>query len=134
MPWYDEMIGEVAAAFGRRDFGAVRRWAHPDAVFDWSRSINDVRGVYHGVDEMEASMLRFFEPWEEASWEITSVEPLDESRLLVLTHVTVRGRESGIEIEASGAQVWEHRDHKLERVTMYQDRDQALSEERGGDA
>jgi len=134
MPWYDEMIDEVAAAFGRREFGPVRRWAHPDVVFDWSRSINDVRGVYNGPDEMEASFERFFEPWEEASWEITSVEPLDESRLLVLTQVTVRGRESGIEIEAHGAQVWEHRDRKLERVTMYQDRDQALSEERGGDA
>jgi hypothetical protein len=134
IPWYDEMISEVSAAFGRRDFAPVRRWAHPDIVFDWSRSINDVRGVYHGVDEMETNFQRFFEPWEEARWKITSVERLDKSHLLVLTQVMVRGRGSGIEIEARGAQVWEHRDHKLARVTMYQDRDQALSEESGAEA
>jgi ketosteroid isomerase-like protein len=129
MAWYDEVIEEVMDAFTRRDFRAIERFAQPDVVFDFSRSMNDTRGVYHGIDQMEPTFRRFFEPWEEARWEVTKVEELDASRLLATTRITVRGRGSGIEVDASGAQVWEHRDRKLSRVTMYQSRDDALAEE-----
>ena len=129
MPWYDEMIEEVSAGFSRQDFGALRPWVHPDIVFDFSRSINDIRGVYTGIDQMEPASLRFFEPWAELEWEITSVEELDPERLVVVTRVVGRGSGSGIEIEATGAQAWQHRDRRLTRVTMYQSREEALEGE-----
>ena len=50
------------------------------------------------------------------------------NRLLVTTRVIGRGRDSGIEVEASGAQVWEFRDRKVVRATMFQSRDEAVAE------
>jgi ketosteroid isomerase-like protein len=133
VPWYDELIAAATESFERRDVAPLRPWMHPDVVFDWSRSRNDLRGVYHGIDTWDENFASFFEPWEEFHWEVTSVEPIAEDRLLAMTHVVGRGRGSGIEIEARGAQVWEHRDEKLTRVTMYQGRDDAVEAEKGPD-
>jgi ketosteroid isomerase-like protein len=129
VPPYDEMIDAVVTAFGRQDLDALERWVQPDAVFDWSRSINDVRGVYEGLDGMRAALKRFFEPWDDVSWEVTGVTELADERLLVRTRVTGRGRSSGIEIEAEGAQVWKLRESRLARVTMYQGPEDALAAE-----
>ena len=129
MPWYDEMIAAASEAFERRNVDPLRPWLHQDVTFDWSRSRNDIRGVYRGSDAFDENFESFFEPWEEFRWEVTSVEEIADDRLLATTHVLGRGRGSGIEIEARGAQVWQHRDHKLTRVTMYQDHDEALAEE-----
>lgn len=123
------MIRDLTAAFARQDVSRIEEWAHPDVVFDWSRSMNDIRGVYRGVDGLQQAFESFFEAWAEVTWEVTGTEELDGDRLLATTRFTGRGRESGIEVEARGAQVWESRDQKLTGVTMYQDRDSALATE-----
>lgn len=121
------MIRDLTAAFARQDVSRIEEWAHPDVVFDWSRSMNDIRGVYRGVEGLQQAFDRFFEAWAEVTWEVTEMEELGGDRLLATTRFAGRGRESGIEIDARGAQVWEYRDQKLIRVTMYQDRDQAVA-------
>lgn len=128
MPWYDEMIIDVTAAFETKNLDSIARWTHEDAVFDWSRSLNDIRGVYQGLDGMKEAFARFTEAWGAVSWKVEEVTALPGDRLLLHTLVSAEGRSSGVPIEARGAQILTLRDRKLARVTMYQDADDALAD------
>jgi ketosteroid isomerase-like protein len=127
-PWYDEPIAELEAAFREGEFPDDPRFLSEDAVFDWSRSISDNRGVHEGRQSLEAIFESFISAWDEVEWTVTSTEELDDGRLLVTTRVSGRGRDSGAEVEASGAQVWEFEDRRLTRATMFQSRDEAARE------
>jgi ketosteroid isomerase-like protein len=127
IPWYDEIIGEVTAAFNARDFSQSSSWAHEDVVFDWSRSIADNRGVHEGIEAAQNVFESFLEAWESVDWKVTQVEELNDDRLLLTTSIHARGRDSGIEVPARGAQIWQFRDGKIARVTMFQSREDALS-------
>jgi ketosteroid isomerase-like protein len=127
-PWYDEPIAELETAFRTREFPEHSQWLSDDAVFDWSRSISDNRGIHEGRQSLEGIFNSFIEAWDEVDWKVASAEELEDGRLLVTTRVIGRGRDSGAEVEASGAQVWEFRNRKLVRATMFQNRDQAVRE------
>jgi hypothetical protein len=128
MPWHEEMIADITAAFEAKDLGSLERWTQADAVFDWSRSMNDIRGVYHGLDGMEEALARFTEAWGAVTWKVVEVDELPGDRLLLKTLVSAEGRSSGAAIEARGAQVLTLRDRKIQRVTMYQNPDDALAD------
>jgi ketosteroid isomerase-like protein len=122
---HDELIREIVAAFNERDFDRAAAWTQDDAVFDWSRSISDNRGVHEGIGNIQALFESFLEAWQSVDWQVTAVEELGPDRLLVVTRVVARGRDSGIEIEGRGAQVWELLDGKLARATLFQSREDA---------
>jgi hypothetical protein len=127
-PWYDEAITEVEDAFRKREFPQDSEWLAEDAVFDLSRSLGDNRGVHEGVSSVDAVFRNFIEPWEEIDWKVTRVEELGGNRLLVTTRVRTRGRASDVEVEGRGASLWEYRDRRLVRWTLFQSRDEAAAE------
>ena len=127
MAEHEAMIRAFAEGFSERDISKVRTWMHDDVVFDWSRSISDNRGVHQGFGAIERLFENFIEVWESVRWRVFDVEEVDPDRLLVGTRMDVRGRDSGIEISGSGAQLWELRDGKIARVTLFQDRQKALT-------
>jgi hypothetical protein len=114
--------------FRNREVPADSPWLSEDAVFDWSRSISDNRGTHQGTQELKAMLKSFLEAWDVVEWKVTSAEELDGGRLLVTTRVSGRGRDSGAEVAAHGAQVWEFENRKLVRATMFQGRDEAVRE------
>ena len=118
----------MEGAFRARELPEDSEFLAEDAVFDWSRSISDNRGMHEGRNSLKTLLESFLDAWAEVEWRVTSIEELDGDRLLVTTRVTGRGRDSGIEVDASGAQVWEFRDRKLVRATMFQSRDEAVEE------
>jgi hypothetical protein len=67
----------------------------------------------------------FIEVWENITWQVADVEQVAPNRLLVGTRMEVRGRDSGIDVSGSGAQVWDLRDGKIARVTLFQTREKA---------
>jgi ketosteroid isomerase-like protein len=99
---------------------------HPDGVADWSRSRGPFRGVYRGRQEVLAFFAEVDEAWDEVEYFHTELIPIGE-RVVRVGGMRARGRGSGVEIEASGAQVFEFRDGMVWRVTLYQDRDEALA-------
>ena len=46
--------------------------------------------------------------------------------MIVVNRVRMRGRGSGVEVEATGAQVWTIRDGKFQRAKLYQSKAEAL--------
>ena len=52
---------------------------------------------------------------------------VDDSRLIVVNRSRMRGRGSGAEVDAVGAQLWKLHAGKAESVTIYQSKTEALT-------
>jgi ketosteroid isomerase-like protein len=95
----------------------------PDFEWDWSRSLGLRRGVY-GLDQVRGFLVEFAE-----SWESVRVEPdefIEAGDFVVVPCTTrVTGRD-GIELVAHPAMVYEICGGKIQRISMYQERQDAL--------
>ncbi len=98
----------------------------PGVVGDFSRSINaDVRGVYRGRDEIRSFFVRFVEAWEKLEWFVD--EYIEEGEHVVrVGGIRARGRGSGVEVIAKGAQAWHFRSGRAVLVQQFQSKADAL--------
>jgi ketosteroid isomerase-like protein len=118
-----EIVRAALDAFNRGDLESLLKDAAPNVQYDLSRAVGPVRGVY-GRDQVVPVLSEFVE-----SWESVRVEPheLIEVGEHVVVPWTMQGAgRDGIEVQARTTWVWTIRDGAIERVTMYQERDEAL--------
>jgi len=118
-----EIVRAAIDAFNRGDLDAVLQDAAPNFELDWSRAMSPLSGVYR-LEQVR----RFLEEFTEY-WESIRNEPHEfiEAGDLVVVPMTghARGRD-GIEVTASPTIVWTIRDGAIERVSMYQEKEDAL--------
>jgi thiamine-phosphate pyrophosphorylase len=122
-----ELVREAIAAFNRRDLDALFAHATPDAVFDWSRSIGPQRGIYRGPAEGREWLASFLEAWDEFTWNPEEVIELDAEHALLVNRVRGRGKGSGVEVKARGAQLWTIRGGRISAVRVFQNKENALA-------
>jgi ketosteroid isomerase-like protein len=110
-------------AYNREDWDAWFKDLAPGFEADFSRALGPWRGVY-GLDQIRRVAEEFRETWESAR-----MEPHEfiEAGDLVVMHSTMRvkGR-GGIEVASRAAFVATIRNGAIERISMYQERDDAL--------
>jgi ketosteroid isomerase-like protein len=119
-----EIARQAIDAYTRRDLEGVRGLADPGIELDWSASRGWLAGVYGGVEET----LRFYEGYFEAFDEIV-IEPdrfIDAGDSVVVPNVAHQKGRDGIEVSARSTLVFTVRNHRLIRVCLYQETDQAL--------
>jgi ketosteroid isomerase-like protein len=121
-----EMVHRVYDALNRGDLDRAFEHAAGDYTVDWSNSIGPARGVYRGQEEVREFWATFVEAFSEIAWRPEEVVEIDESTLVIVSHFSGRGRGSGVEIDAVGAQLWRIRDGKMRSVTMFQSKAEAL--------
>jgi ketosteroid isomerase-like protein len=115
--WYD--------AYNREDWDAMIKDAAPGFEVDSSRAVGPWRGVF-GLDQIRRMLGEFRETWESARME--PHEFIEAGDLVVVPstqHVKGRG---GIELVVRGAFVWTIRNGAIERMVMYQSRQDALED------
>ena len=113
--WYD--------AFNREDWDAAFKDAAPGFELDMSRAVGPVSGVL-SLDQFRRVVAEFRETWESARLE--PHEFIEAGDLVVVpSTMHVKGR-GGIEVAASATFVGTIRNGAIERVTMYQERQDAL--------
>jgi ketosteroid isomerase-like protein len=120
-----EVVRKALDAFNRRDAEAMVELGSDDFVYDWTRSIAPNRGIYRGLD----GMVEFVEDQWSAFEEIT-IEPSDflVRGCHVVVPATVHGRgRGGVAVSANSAQLFTFEDGRLVRITLYQERDEALA-------
>jgi ketosteroid isomerase-like protein len=100
--------------------------AHEDFEADWSNSIAPHSGVYRGREEARELFEGFLEAWDEFRWDPQEIVEVDESRVVVVNRIRMRGQSSGIEVDATGAQVWTIAGGKVSSVKIYQSKADAL--------
>jgi ketosteroid isomerase-like protein len=115
--WYD--------AYNREDWDAFYKDVAPGFEVDLSRAVGPWRGVF-GLDQVRRLVGEFSETWESARLE--PHEFIEAGDLVVVPatqHLKGRG---GIEVVASATLVWTIRNGAIERVSMYQEKEDALED------
>jgi ketosteroid isomerase-like protein len=118
-------IRAVFEALNRGDLDGAVAHLPADFVADWSASLAPESGIYRGRDEVR----RVFE-WSTESWsgfEYFEDEIVDAGDQVVrVGGVRARGKGSGAEVMAHGAQLWTFRQGGPVSVRLYQSKDEAL--------
>ena len=118
---------EIARAsvgpFNRGDMDAAMKDVAPNAEFDWSRALGPYAGVYR-PDQIRRAIADFTATFESARWEPDEFIDAGEHVVMVGT-ICLRGRD-GIEATARTTFVSTIRDGAIERVSLYQERQDAL--------
>jgi ketosteroid isomerase-like protein len=121
-----ELVRRAFRAFERRDMEAIEELCTPDVEFDWSRRLLDpvvIRG-YDGLRQFFEEVNGIFDEITFTEEEI--IEFGDE--VLVVSTGRFRGRTSGVDVTARGANLWTIRDGKLARFRFYQSKEDALED------
>jgi len=116
------LLRDAYARWGRGDFTDADIW-HPEVQF----VITGVEArTYTGPQGVKVGWYDFLGAWE--GFRVEGVEYLEATRegtYLVLTHLSGRGRESSVPIEAETANVVTMRDGRIGRFELFWDRGEA---------
>ena len=123
-----EIVRRAYAALNERDFDSLSKLSDPDSVFDFSRSIGPQKGVYRGPDEFRRFASDLFDAFELHEATPVEIDVGPRGHIVVRHHVRAKGRGSGLdwENEPDATFVFEVRDGKIFRTTLYQHRAEAL--------
>jgi len=124
-------MSEEKAVVARRVIGALDRGNLPaalkdaasDFAFDFSRSISPEQGVYER-DDIPQLVESFTGIWESLRYEPDEFIEIGD-RLITPIKTHLRGRD-GIELQTRFAWLWSFRDGRVQRITFFQDRRDAL--------
>jgi ketosteroid isomerase-like protein len=123
-----EIVRLAYAALNEPDLDALADVTAPDAVLDFSRSIGPQKGIYRGREALGRYVAGIREAF--GRFQLSPVEFVvaPGGEIVVRHHVSAAGRASGLEIDRvpDVALVWELRDGKVIKTTMYQPHTEAL--------
>jgi ketosteroid isomerase-like protein len=118
-----EILEASIDAYNREDWDAMVKDAAPGFEMDMSRAVGPVRGVFK-LDQILRVVGEFAEYWESVR-----IEPQEfiEAGDLVVVPWAMHGRgRDGIELVARATCVFTIRNGAIERITLYQEREEAL--------
>jgi ketosteroid isomerase-like protein len=121
-----EVVRRIFDSINRDDLDAFLAEFHPDAEADMSESTGPYTGIYRGRDQLRPFLQGFRDAWGNLRWNAEEIIEVDEERLIAVNRVEVRGRGSGIEVAATGAQLWTFKEGKAARMKLYQSKADAL--------
>ena len=124
-----DLVRSLYAAWECGDFSSAE-WAHPEIEFVIADG--PTPGSWTGVPEMVEGWRDFLSAWEGYRVEAEEYRELDDGRVLVLvTHLSGRGKTSGVEVaqmHAKGANLLHIRGGKVTKDVVYFDRERALND------
>ena len=121
-----EIVRRAIDATNRRDIDGALEAAADDFKMDWSNSIGPLKGVYRGREEVVNFWRSFIDAFESVRWDPEEIIDVDESRVIVVNHVRVRGRGSGVAVEGTGVQLWTISGGEARSMKLFQSKDEAL--------
>jgi ketosteroid isomerase-like protein len=121
-----ELVRRAFDAANRGGVAEALEFAADDCVWDWSNSIGPAKGVYRGKEQVRQFTASFVDAFDEVRWDPEEIIDVDDTRVIVVNHVRMRGRGSGVEVDAVGAQLWTITDGRVQSVKLYQSKADAL--------
>jgi ketosteroid isomerase-like protein len=120
-----DLARSIFAAWGRGDFSSVE-WA--DSQIEMVLADGPDPGCFLGLAEMAEGWRGRMSAWKQARFAASEFRELDAERVLVLTHFSGRGKTSGLDLSATGANVFHFREGRVTRIVRYWDRERALAD------
>jgi ketosteroid isomerase-like protein len=97
-----------------------------DVEMDWSNSIGPLKGIYRGREGLLKLWRSFLDAWDAIHWDPEEIIEVDDTRVVVVNHVRMPGRGSGVDVHATGVQLWTIEAGKPQRIKLYQSKAEAL--------
>jgi ketosteroid isomerase-like protein len=122
-----DLVRSIYAAWERGDFSSTE-WAHPEIEFVTADGPAPGTWGLAGIAEGWRDVLG---AWEEFRVAADEYRELDSERVLVLHHLSARGKTSGLELEqmqTTGANLFHVRGGKVTRNVFYFDCERALAD------
>jgi ketosteroid isomerase-like protein len=101
-------------------------WLADDFEMDWSNSIGPLKGIYRGRQGVLKLWRSFLDVWDTVHWDPEEIIEVDDRRVVLVNHVRMRGRGSGVDVDATGAQLWTIEAGRVQRIKLYQSKSEAL--------
>jgi ketosteroid isomerase-like protein len=123
-----EIVRSIYAAWSRGDFSSVE-WADPE--IEYVIVDGPEPGSWSGRAAMAETMRSILNAWENARIEADEYIELEDERVLVLNHLSGRGKTSGLDVgrmKRNGAAILQIRDGRVTRYVSYNDRDRAFAD------
>jgi ketosteroid isomerase-like protein len=99
---------------------------HPDAEYDATAAIGPFAGMYYGRPAIRSFLAEYFESWDYARMVPEDFIEVGDDVVVVSLHLQLRGKGSGLEVDARTTNVWFMRDGKAARMAVYNDIAEAL--------
>ena len=125
---WDKRISVVQAfadAITERDLDAALELCHREIEFYSllgqleARPFRGYAGIRRYFKEVDAT-------WDEWRVEVEQLVSAPDGRVVIVMSTHMRGKESGLPFAQRVAHLWEFKDEKLWRATLYRDPDEAL--------
>jgi|SRR5688572_13171005 len=122
-----DVVRAVVSAFNSGDYAAAIDMCTEDVEFDWSRRLLDGE-VFHGHEGIRRFMQAVHEIFDEIHIPAEDVTDLGGGLVLLAGKARFKGHASGLDVEASAANLWTVRDGKIARFRFYQSKEDALAD------
>jgi ketosteroid isomerase-like protein len=116
-------VRQMYEAFDRGDLDRALSCLDPEVVMDATHRVDGAIG--HGREEATAILAEWLDTWDEWREELEEIRDLG-SQVLVVSIQRGRGKESGIEWDNRFAMLYELRNDKITRWTVYDHLHRAL--------
>jgi len=121
-----EIVRRSIELWSEGDADEALKMAADDLVMDWSNSIGPAKGIYRGKEAARKFWAAFVDAFGRLRWDLEEIIEVDESRVIAVNHFRARGRGSGIDVDAVGAQLWTMSEGKARSIKLYQSKAEAL--------
>jgi ketosteroid isomerase-like protein len=125
---WDERIGVVqgfADAITKRDVEAALELCHPEIEF-FSLMAQLEASPFRGLAGVRRYFREIAATWEEWRVEVEQLAAASDGRVAIVMSTHMRGVGSGLPFAERVANVWEFKDEKLWRATLYREPADAL--------
>jgi ketosteroid isomerase-like protein len=120
-----EFVTRLIDLFNRRDADGMRSLAGDDFEYDWTRSLGPNRGVYKGPDGFFEFISDQWEMFDPMHLEVDEYIPRG-NHVVVPSRIVGRGPQ-GVPVSAQSTHLYTFEDGRLVRITMFQEREEALA-------
>jgi ketosteroid isomerase-like protein len=123
-----DLVRSLYSGWKRGDYSSVE-WAHPEIEFVIADG--PTPGSWKGVAGMIEGFRGILSAWEDWRAEPEEYRELADGRVLVLIHLSGRGKTSGVEVgqlRANGANLFHISGGKVTRLAIYFDSERALAD------
>jgi ketosteroid isomerase-like protein len=119
------LVQAFADAITERDLEAALAVCHPEVAFPSLMAQLDAR-PYRGHDGIRRYFADIDATWDEWRIEVEQLVQAPDGNVVIVMRTHMRGRESGLPFAEHVANLWEFRDERLWRATLYRDPADAL--------
>ena len=123
-----DLVRSIYADLERGDFTSVD-WANPQ--MEYVLMDGPSPATFTGLTEIARGVREILSPWKDLCDVIDEYRELDDERVLVLLRFDLRGKTSGLGLDASwtrGAEIVHIKQGRVTRIVKYFDRDHALAD------